>query len=383
MGCQRRKFHLNSIYKKVIRSLGIKDFQLRIFIKKNYSLQMKNKTIFKYHSWLGLITGLYLIIMGVSGAILVFHDSIDQTVSINIPENAIQKSPDYDRAISVIQHKYPFWEIRLTKFLQDEALVFDLRNLKERRKVFVDPFTGKIIKDLDYHTLLTSWLLKLHYSLHAGIFGRIAVFLFGILYFFALVTGIYLYRKSILKTLIFKVKIKNKNKRNFYSGLHRYVGVWALLLNIILVITGIVLAFKVTKTALNSPLPPASPKIVVSVNEILHRLQKNNPEFTPTYIRLPNQENAKIMIYGKYEKDYFFFSKFFNSFLFDYKTGKTLSYQKISEGSFLKKLDSMVTPIHFGEFGGIWIKILYSFIGLSGPFLSITGFYLWWKLKRF
>lgn len=344
---------------------------------------MKNKTIFKYHSWLGLITGLYLIIMGVSGAILVFHDSIDQTVSINIPENANQKSPDFDRAISVIQHKYPLWEIRLKKFSQNEALVFDLRNLKERRKVFVDPFTSEIIEDLNYHTLLTYWLLKLHYSLHAGIFGRIAVFLFGILYFFALVTGIYLYRKSILKTLIFKVKIKNKNKRNFYSGLHRYVGVWALFLNIILVITGIVLAFKVTKTALNSSLPPASPKIVASVNEILHRLQKNNPEFTPTYIRLPKQETAEIMIYGNYQKDAFFFSDFFNSFLFDYKTGKTLSYQKISEASFLKKLDSMVTPIHFGEFGGIWIKILYSFIGLSGPFLSITGFYLWWKLKRF
>ncbi|HEX5742670.1 MAG TPA: PepSY-associated TM helix domain-containing protein [Flavobacteriaceae bacterium] len=343
---------------------------------------MKNKTIFKYHSWLGLITGLYLIIMGISGAILVFHDSIDQTVPIDIPAKIIQKSPDYDRVISVIQHKYPLWEIRLAKFSQDEALIIDLRNLKERRKIFVDPFTSEIIEDLNYHSQFTSWLLKFHYSLHAGIFGRIAILLFGILYFFALVTGIYLYRKSILKTLIFKVKIKNKNKRNYYSGLHHYIGVWSLFLNIILVITGIVLSFKVSKAALNSPLPPASPKIVASVNEILHNLHKNNPEFTPTYIRLPKQETAKIMIYGKYQKDAFYFSEFFNSFHIDYKTGKILSYQKISDASILKKLDSMVTPFHYGEFGGIWIKILYSFIGLSGPFLSITGFYLWWKLNK-
>ncbi|MHB1107119.1 MAG: PepSY-associated TM helix domain-containing protein [Lutibacter sp.] len=343
---------------------------------------MKNKTIFKYHSWLGLITGLYLIIMGVSGAILVFHDSIDQTVSINIPANVAQKSPDYDRAISVIQHQYPLWELRLVKFAPDEALIFDLRNLKERRKVFVDPFTGEIIKDLNYHNQFTSWLLKLHYSLHAGISGRILILLFGILYLFALITGIYLYRKSILKTLTFKVKLNNKNKRNFYSGLHRYVGVWALFLNIILVITGIVLSVKVTKSALNTPISPASPKITASVNGILHNLRKNNPEFTPTYIRFPNQETAKITINGNFEKDLFFYSKFFNSFQFDYKTGNMHSVQKVSEGSLLKKLDSMVIPFHFGEFGGIWIKILYSFIGLSGPFLSITGFYLWWKLKR-
>jgi len=258
-----------------------------------------------------------------------------------------------------------------------------LRNLKERRKVFVDPFTSEIIKDINYHTQFTSWLLKLHYSLHAGISGRILIFLFGILYLFALITGIYIYRKSLLKTLTFKVKLNNKNKRSLYSGLHRYVGVWALFLNIILVITGIVLSFKVAKAGLNTPLSPSSPKITASVNGILHNLQKNIPEFTPTYIRFPKQETAKININGIFEKDPFFYSEFFNSILLDYKTGKTLSVQKVSEGSFLKKLDSMVTPFHYGEFGEIWIKILYSFIGLSGPLLSITGFYLWWKLKRF
>lgn len=36
MVCQGKRFHLNSIYKTVIRSLGIRDFQLRIFFKKNY-----------------------------------------------------------------------------------------------------------------------------------------------------------------------------------------------------------------------------------------------------------------------------------------------------------------------------------------------------------
>lgn len=344
---------------------------------------MKNKTIFKYHSWFGLIAGLYLIVMGISGAILVFHDSIDQDVPINIPANLIEKSPDFDLAIAAVQHKYPLWELRLANFKQEEALIFDLRNLKERRKVFVDPQTAKIIKDLNYHSQFTSWLLKLHYSLHAGILGRILILLFGILFLLSLITGIYLYRKSILKALLFKVKIKMKNKKSFYSSLHRYVGVWALLLNMVLVITGIILSFGVAKAGLNTPLPPASPEIITSVNGIIHDLKKNHPEFTPTYMRLPKQEIAKITVYGNFEKDPFFFSEFFNFFQIDYKTGKIVSVKKISEGSLLEKLNSMVTPFHYGEYGGIWIKILYSIIGLSGPFLSITGFYLWWKRKRF
>jgi len=344
---------------------------------------MKNKTIFKYHSWLGLITGLFLVMMGISGAILVFHDSMEETIPVNTSTNLFQKSPDYDKSIATVQNKYPLWEIRLAKFKKDKAIVFDLRNLKERRKVFVNPSTAEIIKDLDYHNQFTSWLLKLHYSLHAGIVGRILILIFGILFFLSLITGIYLYRNSILKTLSFKVKVKKKKKKSFYSSLHRYVGVWALIFNLVLVITGIVLSYGVSKSALNTALSPASPEIVTSVNRILNELKKNNPEFTPTYIRLPKQQTAQISIYGNYDEDPFFFSEFSNSFQIDYKTGEILSMSKISEDNLLNKLDSMVSPLHYGEYGGIWIKILYSFIGLSGPFLSITGFYLWWKRKRF
>lgn len=344
---------------------------------------MKNKTIFKYHSWLGLITGLYILLMGVSGAILVFHDSLEQRVPLDIPASLPEKSPDYDLAITRVQLKYPLWEVRLAKFKAEEALVFDLRNLKERRKVLVNPYTSEIIKDLDYHSQFTSWLLKLHYSLHAGILGRILILLFGILFLLSLITGIYLYRRSILKALVFRVKIKKKNKKSFYSSLHRYVGVWALVLNMVLVITGIVLSYGVARAGLNTPLPPASPKLVISVSGILEGLKKSHPEFTPTYMRLPKQETAKITIYGSFDKDPFYFSEFFNSFQVDYRTGRVLAVKKISEASLLEKLDSMVTPFHYGEYGGIWIKILYSFIGLSGPFLSVTGFYLWWKRKRF
>ncbi|MBC7913552.1 MAG: PepSY domain-containing protein, partial [Pyrinomonadaceae bacterium] len=37
------------------------------------------KGIYKVHKWSGLIAGVFIFIMGISGSILVFHDEIEKT----------------------------------------------------------------------------------------------------------------------------------------------------------------------------------------------------------------------------------------------------------------------------------------------------------------
>jgi uncharacterized iron-regulated membrane protein len=42
----------------------------------------------------------------------------------------------------------------------------------------------------------------------------------------------------------------------------------------------------------------------------------------------------------------------------------------------------ILKQLHFGQFGGIWIKIIYALGGFTPAILSITGFVLWWKRRR-
>ncbi|MOA35753.1 hypothetical protein D3C78_1572280 [compost metagenome] len=46
------------------------------------------------------------------------------------------------------------------------------------------------------------------------------------------------------------------------------------------------------------------------------------------------------------------------------------------------KFNEILKPLHFGEYGGLPIKLLYCFAGLSIPLLSITGFLLWVLKKK-
>lgn len=339
---------------------------------------MKNRTILKYHSLLGLILGIFLLIMGITGAILVFQHDLDK---LSWKDHLLQ--PDArDLGIKTVQEKYSNWDTRLMHFKEKEALIFNLRKPTQRLFLFVHPSTGAIIKEVNELTTFTRWLLRFHYSFQGGIPGRFLVFFIGILFLLSLVTGTYLYRKSFLKTFKLKLRFRGKNKRTFYSSLHRLVGVWALLLNLVLVLTGIFLSYKVATSALADPVVATTPQVQTSINGLLRVIQRNYPDFTPTYIRLPGNPNGEIRVFGQYHDDPFFYSEFYNSFHASYHTGNISRIVKVQQADLSTKLASTLIPLHFGQFGGIFSKLLYFLIGFSGPVLSVSGYFLWLKRKK-
>lgn len=340
---------------------------------------MKNREILKYHSIAGLVVGVFLFLMGLSGAVLVFQHDIEDLQWEKYKKINHSTGLDIDLGIRSVQEKYPDWDTRLIHFEENEALIFNLRKPTKRLFVFVHPATGEIIKEINELTTFTRWLLKFHYSFHAGPAGRILVFIIGLIFLFSLLTGFYLYRKSFFKTLFLQTRIIKKNKRTFYSSLHRIVGVWSLILNLLLVVTGIFLAWTVAAAGLNPPAAPETPVITASTQELLDKITLNNPDFTPSYVRLPLSAEGELRVYGLYDDDAFFYSEFYNSFLADPASGEITGVIKVQEADLKTKFSSMLIPLHFGQYGGIWSKLLYGLTGLSGPFLSISGFLIWRK----
>lgn len=338
---------------------------------------MNNRKILKYHSYAGLIAGLFLVLMGISGAILVFQHDIEDYQWKEYLEVENYSGLNIDRGISSIQDNYPGWDTRLMHFEEYEALIFNLRKPTERLFVFVHPSSGEIIEEINELTTFTRWLLKFHYSFQAGPAGRILVLIIGIIFLFSLLTGIYLYRKSILKTLFCSTRLNLKTKRTLYSSLHRIVGTWALLFNLVLVVTGIFLAWTVAASGLNPPAAPNTPPVSAPVGNLLDRIKFEYPDFNPSYIRLPLNSQGSLIVYGLFDDDPFFYSEFYNKVSADYHSGEITGVTRIQEADLKTKFSSTLIPLHFGQYGGIWTKILYCLTGLSGPFLSITGFLIW------
>ncbi|WP_417361371.1 PepSY-associated TM helix domain-containing protein [Galbibacter sp.] len=343
---------------------------------------MKKIKLLQYHSICSLIAGGFLILLGITGSILIFNEDIDQALFAPYQVNDTAEVLNLDSATAAVQKKYKNWNTRIIHFKKGESIVFNIRRPEQRMFVFVHPENGEILGAIDESTHLTKWLLKFHYSFHSGVIGRILVLIFGTLFLISLITGTLLYRKNIRKVLLFKIKLKPNKRRAFYSALHSYIGVWALLLNLILAITGVLLAYSVSVAGLKTPKEPEPPLVATSLDKVLSTIDREIPEFHPSYIRLASSKKAPIVINGSFEDDPFVYSIHYNKILVSNTTGDIEKVKKVSEQPLIYKANSMITPLHYGQFAGLIGKLVYCLIGMSGPVLSITGFIIWYKRKN-
>ena len=344
------------------------------------------KLIFRWHHWSGLIVGIFLLIMSLSGAMLAFTDEIEagyesKWLTIQNPNGDFS----FDPSIHKIRDLYHGWEIRIyDQPSKNEALVYDLRKGNEIKKIFVHPVSGVLLHvEENVQQQLHRVLLNLHYTLFAGTIGKITVFFVGILFLISLVTGIYIYRRAIVKGLLFRIHINRKTKRSFYSSIHRAIGVWSIFFNILIVSTGLLISGNIALAALKATPNTKTPvrSEIGSVDSINNILAKDQPGFRVYLVRIAANSNV-IQFSGNFKGDPFYYGKYYSRFYYDGLTGQLQKTELLKDQPGFKKIQSIAGPLHFGNYGGLPIKILYCILGLMPAILSISGFIIWWIKGR-
>lgn len=252
---------------------------------------MRLRKIYLIHKYTGLCAGIFIFILVVSGSILVFHDDLDQWQLKRYSQVENTRPVSVDMGYRTVSAQYADWDVRLIRFSErrDHALVFQLRKPEERLLAVVHPSNGALIKVIPQSQTLVYWVLKLHYTLLAGLVGEMLVLLSGLLFIISLLTGLVVYRKVLLKTLLFRVRFSFKTSNAFYSSLHRYVGVWSLLLNLLMGLSGVVISYEIVSAGLKKQEIPhiALPEINISIDGVLKDIRLNVPDFKAEYIRFP------------------------------------------------------------------------------------------------
>ena len=66
----------------------------------------------------------------------------------------------------------------------------------------------------------------------------------------------------------------------------------------------------------------------------------------------------------------------------DGATGRVRQVLDPRRAGLLKQIDALMEPLHFGDFGGLPLKWLYFFLGLTPAFLSLSGTLIWLDGRR-
>jgi uncharacterized iron-regulated membrane protein len=340
------------------------------------------------------VAALYLSVMGVTGSLLVFRGEIQNTTNrraLPISPSGAPLPLDHLARMVVGEHeKLTF--VRLPKGLRDAIEIFlrDTKDSKDRNGEWwlVNPYTGERVNERDLPRLSwLDWLASLHHNLLSGRNGRLANGVGASLFLALCVTGPFIWWSG-LKTWTRGLKVDFAARgRRLAIELHKAVGFWALLLLTILAVTGISFTWgkqvqSVVYALAGGPSRNKAPKIDrhpepdLSIERILERAQQALPTGTASSIVLPERDKDPAPVWFHLSGD---LSESGNIVYLHPQSGEILGIDLLRQRPFGERIVSSFSPLHFGRFGGVAVKIVWVLLGLTPGTLAVTGFLIWWK----
>ena len=208
----------------------------------------------KIHLWLSVPFGIVITLICFSGAMLVFEKEITECVNpglYRVEHPSGQPLPVGEVAARVAATLPVGVEVTGVTVFQEANRTWQVSLSKPRKaSVYVDPYTGEIKGPAErlpfFRTMfsLHRWLLGSRPS-DGGIFwGKIIVGVSTLLFIVVLLTGIVLWWPRTKKTLRNSLKIVFRHGwLRFWHGLHVAGGMYALLLLLVMALTGLTWSF--------------------------------------------------------------------------------------------------------------------------------------------
>ncbi len=354
------------------------------------------KKLYRIHGWLGLHLGLLLFIICFSGTIAVFTPELDALLD---PVQRVQPTEEAEkislgRTLEVVRKQYPTATVRyLTRSenSKDPDMVLILYSREDVRRIFVDPYRAEVLGErpaLD----LKSFVRVFHKQLNLvptgiGFHGVYIVGSFGLVMLAAAVTGILAFKNWFRSLYTLRIKAK---RRLFVSDLHRLLGAWALLVTLILAVTG--LYYLVEKISERTGLlehDPAAPRLSQEVmeskglnlrplplDEILAKVKQAYPKLRPTAVFLPSSLDTTLVVIGQAEA--FSVRSSANSIALDPYNGDVVQLQRGTELGLVDRTVHTMDPVHFGTFGGLLTRWIWFVCGLALSVSILVGAYIYY-----
>ncbi|WP_223151479.1 PepSY-associated TM helix domain-containing protein [Chitinophaga varians] len=366
----------------------------------------------KLHLWLGLASGIIVLIIAVTGCLFVFQREINEVIyhkemfvtpqEHTLPLSELRVSAQQalgDKPIlSVTTWRLPdrAWEFMAYK-ANDTAITY-FGCVEYYESVLVDPYTGAINGRINYKYSFFPIVKMIHWSLLLNTrYGQPIVGWSTVVFVILLITGLIMWWPKrwtkAARDQSFRIKWKASFKRVNYD-LHNVLGFYSLIIALVLALTGMVWAFTwfekaVYVAAAGTTTPPAvkqvssGPATATTTGNPLdiafNTAQPLIKDATRVFVYPAAYPEGVHTIGGYRGKDIYFGS---DEYQFDQYTGKMVGHNEYKKKNRGEKLIAMNYDIHVGAIGGLPGKIIAFVISLICASLPVTGFYVWWGKQK-
>ena len=217
------------------------------------------KLWFQIHKWIGLLLAIMIIPLSLSGAALVWHDWLDETVNpqryvVSASGPLLAPSAYVASARKAIE---PGGRISTLRYPEHggPVVVTAIEGVQQggpprRTNVWIDPATGAVLDIAVGNADVVRFLHGLHGSFFIPGIGRQIVGWLGVAMLISALTGLWLWWPAIGR---WTRGLRWKRARNFDANLHHQMGFWIAIPLTMLSFTGIWISFPIFFAALTGP----------------------------------------------------------------------------------------------------------------------------------
>jgi uncharacterized iron-regulated membrane protein len=351
------------------------------------------------HKWSSLVCTLFMLLLCVTGLPLIFHEEIDdllheQVKAADVPPGTAKA--DLDRVVANGLAREPG---QVVHFLiwdpHDDKALF----LSVNKSLDVDPSTNRFVR-VDAHTAdyldapdvtgrFTYIMLKLHTDMFAGLGGKLFLGLMGILFCVAIVSGVVVYAPSMRK-LPFGAYRRDRNRVVRWLDIHNLAGVVLVMWALVVGFTGVIntwadLVIKIwqygqlaemTASYRDKPLVTRTAPLDAAMRTALAA----EPAMKPAFVAFPgtlfsSKTHFAVFLRG----DTPLTSRMLKPVLIDAETGQLTDSREMPW--YVSTL-LLSQPLHFGDYGGMPMKIIWAVLDIFTIAVLVTGLYLWLRRRR-
>lgn len=354
--------------------------------------------VYAIHKWCGLIAGLFILMLSITGTLLIFNDEIDTATNADMVKvNPEGQRLSTDDLVQSLVRQYPEASLSSTFLypgVPDRAPMTQLRQDDKNWWVYQNPATGAVLGQREPNETLMKEILHIHEHLTLGQTGHAILLVVGIALILMVLTGLWYYRNSLLS--VFKIGVRNRNTYLANSDLHKLTGVLSFVFLLLMAVTGSFMHWekvermfepKEAPAAAQPEAPkaePTSPDYTrLSLARSLETAEKAIPDFTPAQIKYPKDAGGSVTIAGTRPESNRLLGVYTSSVEINPGSGEVVKVQHAEDRDFEANAEAFMEQVHFGHYGGILIQLLYGLGGIGLGTMTVTGFVIWWKKRKF
>ncbi|GAA0556804.1 PepSY-associated TM helix domain-containing protein [Chitinophaga japonensis] len=358
------------------------------------------KRWFVVHKWTSLICTLFLLMLCLTGLPLVFYHEIEELqgkthTAPPMPESTPPAS--LDDIIRAGQQERPNDVVRYVYWDEEEPNLVIL-NMADSvnappdvyKLVVLDARTAKVLQAPPPDKGFLYIMLKLHTDMFAGIIGKLFLGLMGLLFVAAIVSGVMLYG-PIMRRFNFGMIRRDRSTRLRWLDMHNLLGIVTLAWALVVGITGVINTLSdvmlvmwqsgqlAEMVAPYKDKPPVTGELS-SLESAIRTSRAAAPGMQPSLVAFPGTPFTSQHHYAVFMKGTTpLTSRLVKPAMIDAQSGALTDMRSMPW--YVNTL-FIAEPLHFGDYGGLPLKILWALFDIATIVVLISGLYLWFARRK-